>query len=244
MDRKIILILDWLLLGCVCGTIQLQAITVEKVVYSERGEKLFGYICKPEKKGPHPAVIYLHGGKGKAVGGAPKETCEALAKLDMVGFAGYRTHRIDLRANIRNASESLDFIKKQPDVDAKRIAVIGFSRGGLLSYFLASTNPDLKALVVMAAAPAPEAVKDHLKLENISAPILLQVSENDTPGNNQENQDHVQLIKSVYAHLKKEGKEVQLIVYPPYKSNGHQLFFQIGEYWNDVAKFLQSHLLD
>ena len=34
----------------------------------------------------------------------------------------------------------------------------------------------------------------------------------------------------------------KLIVYPPYRRDGHEMFFEIGAYWTDVVEFLKKHL--
>ena len=54
--------------------------------------------------------------------------------------------------------------------------------------------------------------------------------------------DHVQLAQDVEdAILAAEG-DVEHILYPPYGSDGHELFFEVGSYWVDVLDFLQRHL--
>ena len=58
---------------------------LREVVYTTTPETLKGYLCRPAGAGPFPAVAYNHGGVGDIIGGAPKETCEALAAA---GFAG------------------------------------------------------------------------------------------------------------------------------------------------------------
>jgi hypothetical protein len=48
--------------------------------------------------------------------------------------------------------------------------------------------------------------------------------------------------KSLNRALEEAGKDVQLIVYPPFGRYGHALFFDLGHYWPDVLEFLKSHL--
>ena len=38
------------------------------------------------------------------------------------------------------------------------------------------------------------------------------------------------------------GNTPQLIVYPAYGGDGHEMFFEIGAYWTDVVEFLKKHL--
>ena len=42
--------------------------------------------------------------------------------------------------------------------------------------------------------------------------------------------------------LHREGNNAKLIVYPPYKRDGHRMFFEIGGYWKDVVKFLDQNI--
>ena len=34
---------------------------------------------------------------------------------------------------------------------------------------------------------------------------------------------------------------MEFILYPPYKNDGHRMFFEIGGYWKDVLKFLDAN---
>ena len=50
------------------------------------------------------------------------------------------------------------------------------------------------------------------------------------------------LIKNIKGMLVQEGKDARLIVHPPYKNDGHRLFFEMGDYWKDVIAFLGENL--
>jgi hypothetical protein len=45
-------------------------------------------------------------------------------------------------------------------------------------------------------------------------------------------------MKLMKTALEKEGKDVEFILYPPYQSDGHRMFFEIGSYWADVLRFM------
>ena len=72
---------------------------------------LKGYLCKPDGKGPFPTVIYNHGGMGKAIGGDPKGTCEALAREGFVGFSPLRRKTPSLKGHPQDVMTALNFIK-------------------------------------------------------------------------------------------------------------------------------------
>jgi hypothetical protein len=67
--------------------------------------------------------------------------------------------------------------------------------------------------------------------------LLLLISENDGA-----QADHVGIVRKLEQALQQGGADARLIVYPPYGSDGHRLFFQLGSYWRDVEQFLSQHL--
>jgi poly(3-hydroxybutyrate) depolymerase len=72
------------------------------VTYTTTPTPLQGYLCKPPGRGPFPLVVYNHGGMGYVVGGAPKETCEALARGGYVGLAPLRRQTHSMRGHIND----------------------------------------------------------------------------------------------------------------------------------------------
>ena len=224
------------LVGLVCGS-QIAA-GYELVIYHRDELELKGFLCKPKGPGPFPAVVYNHGGLGYRIGGAPAETCDALARDGFVGFSPIRRQTLPLRGNLHDVLAGLDYIKGLDYVDRNRIGIIGFSRGGLLTFMAATRRLDLKAIIIMAPAPGRGALERSLnKADSVSGPILLLVSKNDNL-----RADHVQLSQMVKEALESAGKKVNLIIYPAYQDNGHLIFFKLGNYWPDVIKFLQEHL--
>jgi dienelactone hydrolase len=242
MRRKVLskLIIFLATVPGITGLIRSTQITAgyEMVVY-HRGEfELKGFLCKPEGSGPFPAVIYNHGGLGHIIGGAPAETCEALASEGLVGFSPIRRQTLPLRGNLNDLLAGLNYAKALDYVDKERIGIIGFSRGGLLTFMAATQRADLKAIIIMAPAPGRGALELFLnQADQISAPVLLLVAEND-----HRRADHVQLSRMVKKALDSAGKKVTLTIYPAYQDDGHRLFFQLGDYWPEVIRFLQQHL--
>ncbi|MGB5287205.1 MAG: prolyl oligopeptidase family serine peptidase [Ignavibacteriaceae bacterium] len=104
------------------------------------------FIYKPKGKGPHPVVIDIHGGpEGQAI---PyfnpinqyyvNEMGIAIIEPNVRGSAGYGKSYLQLdngynRENsVKDIGRLLDWIAKQPDLDAKRVAVTGGSYGGYM----------------------------------------------------------------------------------------------------------------
>jgi len=137
-------------------------------------------LCKPEGNGPFPAVIHKHGGIG-TVAGTPEKTFEALAKEGYVGFSPIRRGTRLLSGHLDNVFAAIDYVERLPFVDHQHIAMIGFSRRGLLTFQDAARSNIFKTIVIMA----PTAGRGRLGLDLrdatlIHAPVLLMAAENDT----------------------------------------------------------------
>jgi len=212
--------------------------TFEEVVYYEGEFELKGYLSKPQGYGLFPAVIYNHGGLGNKIGGPPEETSQTLAQDGFVGFSPIRRQTTSLDGHLDDVFAAIEYVKQLSYVDTNRIGIMGFSRGALLTFEAGIKRSDYKALVIMAIAPGKGKFDKLLpEVDKISAPVLLLVAENDTVQAN-----HVKDIQRLYEELNSTGKLVEKIVYPPYKNDGHQLFFEVGDYWSDVQSFLNKHL--
>jgi dienelactone hydrolase len=106
---------------------------------------------------PVPAVIALHG-----AGGDVSDMDLYASTLAAQGFAVYLLHYFD-RTGIESADkptifrnfplwmktlwDAISFVETQPQVDGKRIALLGFSLGAYLSLANAAIDPRVKAVV-------------------------------------------------------------------------------------------------
>ena len=216
-----------------------QSLHAKDVVFRSGPNRLKGHLVTPDGAGPFPAVIFLHGGLGPVIGGGPKATAEAIAEAGFVGFAPIRREDLSLAGNVQDVTAAIDYVQSLKNVDAERLAIIGFSRGGLLAFMSSTRRRDLKAVVLMAPAHGRGALRRFLAAaDDVTAPTLILVAKNDTKQAN-----HVRISEQINATLKNAGKETRLIVYPPYGRDGHCLFFEVRQtYWQDVEKFLKSHL--
>jgi dienelactone hydrolase len=216
-----------------------QSLTAKEVTYQSGTIRLKGYLETPAGSGPFPAVIYLHGGLPPKVGGDPAATAKAIARAGFVGFSPIRRNSVSLPGNIQDVIAAISYVNGLKNVDKDRLAVIGFSRGGLLAFMASTRRRDIKAVVLMAPAAGNGALVRFLPLaRNVAASTLILVARNDKG-----QADHVSLSQQVNTALKNARKETRLIIYPPYGRDGHLLFFQVRQpYWQDVEKFLKSHL--
>jgi len=216
---------------------------VGEVVYTTTPETLKGYLCRPSGAGPFAAVAYNHGGIGDIMGGAPKETCEALAAAGFVGFAPIRRQTRSMAGHPDDVQAGLDYLLRLDYVDRNRVAMTGFSRGGALTFMATGRGAPIKAAVIMASAmPPPQSGFTFADAVKIRVPVLLLVAENDTGSRTTMGQNTLEGMRRMSVALAEAGNIPTLIVYPPYRGDGHEMFFEIGAYWTDVVEFLKKHL--
>jgi dienelactone hydrolase len=215
----------------------------DEVVYKTKPETLKGFLCRPSGTGPFPAVMYNHGGVGNTIGGAPKETCEALAAAGFVGFAPIRRQTQSMAGHPEDVRAGFDYLIRLDYVDCNRVAILGFSRGGALTFMAAARGVPAKAAVIMASAiPPPQSGFTLADAVNIRVPVLLLVAKNDTGSRKTIGQNTLEGMERMSAALTEAGNVPKLIVYPSYRGDGHEMFFEIGTYWKDVVEFLKKHL--
>lgn len=216
---------------------------VRQVTYTATPGTLKGYLCRPSGAGPFPAVAYNHGGVGDIIGGAPKETCEALAAAGFVGFSPIRRKTRSMAGHSDDVQAGLDYLLSLDYVDGNRIAMAGFSRGGALTFMAAARGAPIRAAVIMASAiPPPESGFTFEDAIKIRVPVLLLVAENDTGSRKTMGQNTLEGMRRMSAALTEAGNTPKLIVYSSYRGDGHEMFFDIDAYWTDVVEFLKKHL--
>ena len=230
-----------------CG--EAHADTLSHIIFKENNPKLSGYLCIPEGLGPFPAVIYNHGGLGHIIGGPPEETCKALASSGFIGFSPIRRKTRPLDGHLNDVQAALRYIKNHENVVPKQIAMMGFSRGALLTLMAARKFADIRAIVLMASAMG----RGHLKRElsyasEIRAPVLVLVGKDDRGSRRTRMQNLLIASKKINLILQKSGVNSRIIIYPKDNFNkynqvfDHTLFFNVGDYWPDVISFIKKYL--
>jgi len=139
------------------------AIVTRRVDYQDQGVALRGRVYFDDSLGPRPAVLVSHawGGRNSFSNGQ----AEKLAKLGYVGFAldmygvgvsaetvqecsalmaPFMEDRLMLTRRIQLAVATVQAL---PEVDAKRIAAIGFCFGGLCVLDLARSGAEVRGVV-------------------------------------------------------------------------------------------------
>jgi len=205
-------------------------------------------LCRPEGKGPFPAVVYSHGQVAnpqmlkQAQEGGWKRTCQRLAADGFLAFVPIREFYSDRKppqvpSNKNELSQIVEHVKSLPEVDQSRVALMGHSRGGLLTIMVGVERKDLKAFVITAPADIrPYFSQAVARVSLINAPVLLMVEVSDEMGS-------LGAVNVLDEALKKQGKEVRTIRYD--RGGGHFLFIGGGDlyWWDDVRTFLREKLL-
>jgi dipeptidyl aminopeptidase/acylaminoacyl peptidase len=108
-------------------------------VRSSDGAYIGAGLRKPQGDGPFPAVLFVHGGLGGArVEGQVSSTLQGrvqnafLKEGYVIMCTDYRRHDFGLR-EIDDVVAAFEYLQRVPEVDAKRVGIIGGSHGGYLT---------------------------------------------------------------------------------------------------------------
>jgi dienelactone hydrolase len=113
-----------------------QAEELVKFASADQGEPIQGYLSRPKGAGPFPAVVLLHSCLGLPAARAAigeRITTWGYVALFVDDFAtrGLKeTCAVDFKPAVADAYGALNYLASLPDVDAERVAAVGFSQGG------------------------------------------------------------------------------------------------------------------
>ncbi|WP_181304213.1 dienelactone hydrolase family protein [Rufibacter sp. XAAS-G3-1] len=167
---------------------QAQQIKTQLVEYKEGSTTLEGYLAyDASKKGKLPGVLVVHEWNG--ISDYTKQRCEQLAKMGYVAFAAdiygkgvrpktpeamgaeagkYKNNVPLLRQRVNAA---LTQLKKQTNVDAAKVAAIGYCFGGTTVLELARSGADVAGVVSFHGGLGTPNVADA---HNIKAKVLVE----------------------------------------------------------------------
>lgn len=166
--------------------------------------------------------------------------CQALALDGFLAFVPIREfergagpHNIPY--NREELSRAVDYVKGLPDVDPSRVALMGHSRGALLTLMVGLERKDLKAVIITALPDIPPYFSQAVaRVSHISVPVLLLVEESDEEG-------YLGAVNVLDEALQNHGKQVRTIRYN--RGGGHYLFTRVDYWWDDLRTFLREKLL-
>ncbi len=230
---------------------------------------------RPQGAGPFPLVVMNHGRKSETRAQDPRQRYESIARFFIrKGFAVAVPQRLGYGASATSgdpedsmscnqpryqpagdaaAAQVLAVVahmRKDADIDASRLVIMGQSLGGFTSVAAAATKPaGLIAAINFAGGHGgnPELRPGNpcqaFLLENTFAtwgktaiaPMLWMYTENDKYFNPQNS-------RAWFDAYTKAGAKAEYKLMPPFGEDGHQLLGRAGDLWQPVVdEFLAKH---
>lgn len=144
--------------------------------FSTDGRRVAGYLATPDRPGPHPLIVHVHGGPVWCWRDVWGERSVALTALLSRGFAVLLPNPRGSQGNgaayaraivgevggrdVADVVSGVDRLVVDGVADGRRVGVIGGSYGGFLSAWLAVTRPDRFAAAV-AISPVTDWLSQH-----------------------------------------------------------------------------------
>jgi dienelactone hydrolase len=245
---------------------------------TQGGLKLEAYFYKPATvtsnaaQGPLPLVIYNHGSRA----GTERNEVPMAFVATMLTGAGYAVlvperrgygksdgptfseeigtdrgprflARLDAEAD--DVLAALEYAKAHLPIDPKRVAIMGWSFGGIVTTLAAGRSDGFVATITQAPAALNWDQVPPLREQLIAAaaktkaPVLCMAARNDATTEN---------AKSICGAVKDHGGSSEVIIYPPFEppqpvgniAPGHLIFGRFGvDRWSkDVLAFLAKHM--
>ncbi|MFK3739996.1 alpha/beta hydrolase family protein [Massilia sp. TN1-12] len=132
--------------------------------------RLSGTLTIPATPGPHPAIVLIPGSGEVLRDGAMFGHRFYLVLADALTRRGFVVLRSDKRGLGRSGGDfatatthdfaadigaATAFLRKRPDIDGRRIGLVGHSEGALVGAMVAAKNPGIAFLVLMAGNGIP-----------------------------------------------------------------------------------------
>jgi dipeptidyl aminopeptidase/acylaminoacyl peptidase len=129
------------------------AVQERSIFYTSDGLQIRAFVFVPALPGPHPVLLFNHGGMSGVIENS-KKRCRELAKLGYLVFASsYRGEdgsqgQIEVAlGEVDDVLAGLEHLKSDPRADLNRVGLIGFSHGALVSLQALKRKPKVKAMV-------------------------------------------------------------------------------------------------
>lgn len=141
---------------------------VNVTIPTPMGHSLAGTLTVPKGKGPFPAIVTITGSgsqdrdeeiwivKGfrpfRQIADSLGRAGIAVLRMDDRGFGGSGGNAAiaTSRDFANDIKAGLAWLRQRPEIDGKRLGLVGHSEGGLIAPLVASEDPALKAIVLMA----------------------------------------------------------------------------------------------
>ncbi|HXU43407.1 MAG TPA: dienelactone hydrolase family protein [Burkholderiales bacterium] len=186
----------------------------ERVRFGE----IAGILHFPEQPGRHPAIVIVHGSAGVAEAreGFWARELAAFGMVTLVtdSFAPRGVDsttddqsRVTTTQMLRDAFAALAFLAAREEVDEKRIAIMGMSKGGSVALLAVDRQAQRGGRAFAAHLPLYPACALQYRNPHPTAPVLMLIGEKDS-------YTGVKLCAAYAERLRAAGGQVQLKTYP------------------------------
>ncbi len=138
----------------------LNLVNMAEITYISDGLRISGHIVTPKAPGPHPCVIYNRGGNREFGANSPRRVALRLAKIASWGYvvvaSQYRGNKGGEGMEEFGGADVNDIINLVPlleslpaEADAGRMGMLGFSRGGMMTYLALTKTDRMKAAAIV-----------------------------------------------------------------------------------------------
>ncbi len=172
--------------------------TTEHVVYkSFDGLPIHGWLLKqPGQNEPRPCVVWIHGGPAWEVADEWNAPIQSLVVAGFNVFApnirgstgyGVEFQNMNIRdvggADLKDVEKAVEYLRTRPDIDPNKIAIVGASYGGYMTFLSMTKLPEL-----WAAGAAVVGITDWEEMYQLSDAAFRSFIERyfGTPGENSE----------------------------------------------------------
>ncbi len=182
------------------------------------GDGAYAFVAQPDDDAQHPGIVLIQEWWG--IEPHVRQLAQRLAAENFVVAVPDLYHGkiatepddarkmvMMIRSNLDKAAQeiigALETVKAMPNVEPKKLGLMGFCVGGFMTYFVASRYPDLGAVVPFYGAgyePIPEEVA------RVNAPVLAFYGKRD----HSISMEQIEKIERIY---KEAGKEITVKVY-------------------------------
>jgi dienelactone hydrolase len=222
----------------------------QDLFYSSGTLRIQAYLYRPSGDGPFPAVIYNHGTRD-----GRERVPERRGYGKSNGEIWWREVGNDqasvirrLQAETDDVLAGADYLRTLPHVDPKRLALMGWSFGGVVTMLATARGPAFLAAVNQAGGALTWDANPHMRnalmatAEKSTTPTLLMVAKNDRTTSS---------VTTLADIFKKRNTPHTLMIYEPFSppqptraAPGHALFSVQGtDLWEkDVIEFLGRYL--
>jgi carboxymethylenebutenolidase len=216
------------------------------------GDNAYAFVAEPDDNARHPGIVLIQEWWG--IEPHIRQLAQRLAAAGFVVAVPDLYHGkiatepdeaqkmiMMIRGNVERAAKeiigALDTVKAMPNVEPKKLGLMGFCVGGFMAYYVASRYPDLGAVVSFYGSgydPTPEEVA------KVNAPVLAFYGSRDQSVS-------LEQVRKIERMYKEAGKDITVKVYDaghaflnPDHGMGNEK--AAAEAWPLAVNFLKQHL--